>query len=395
MERVKIEPRVDWREKMEALEFDWHTTEDGPYWDESAYWLFSEAEIDELETATDELHRMAHFTVTDIIENQQLPLFGYDPTTIKLIEHSWYNRSHQPTIYGRFDLAYDGINPPKLLEYNGDTPTSLYEAAVIQWQWLMDVFPEGDQFNSMHEKLRDALHKFRLYELGKQRPDGLPKFYTTSVESPEDEGTLNYLRSICDEVIFPSDHIELTQIGWRTGGGPGYPDCFVDLKNEQIKLIFKLVPWEWLINDPFGRSLIEEAIKGNIVVLEPAWKMVVSNKRFLASLWKAFPGHPNLLQASSDPREIASDALVKKPFLGREGANVRIVERGQVIAESEGAYADDQYIYQERAHLAEADGNHAVIGSWVIDGKPAGIGIRESTSLITGNTARFVPHRFE
>jgi glutathionylspermidine synthase len=36
-------------------------------------------------------------------------------------------------LYGRFDLAYRGDGPPKLLEYNADTPTALFEAAVVQW----------------------------------------------------------------------------------------------------------------------------------------------------------------------------------------------------------------------------------------------------------------------
>jgi len=38
-------------------------------------------------------------------------------------------------------------------------------------------------------------------------------------------------------------------------------------------------------------------------------------------------------------------------------------------------------------------GNRPVIGNWVVDGEPAGIGIRED-AWITGNTARFVPHVF-
>ncbi len=35
-----------------------------------------------------------------------------------------------------------------------------------------------------------------------------------------------------------------------------------------------------------------------------------------------------------------------------------------------------------------------VIGSWLVNGYACGIGIREDTSPITGNTSRFVPHLF-
>jgi len=38
------------------------------------------------------------------------------------------------------------------------------------------------------------------------------------------------------------------------------------------------------------------------------------------------------------------------------------------------------------------DGNRPTIGSWVIGGQPAGIGVREDTSLVLGNTGRFLPH---
>lgn len=65
----------------------------------------------------------------------------------------WSWNEEPPAIYGRFDLAYDGIHPPKLLEYNADTPTALLEASVVQWYWLQDVFPKDDQFNSIHEHL--------------------------------------------------------------------------------------------------------------------------------------------------------------------------------------------------------------------------------------------------
>ena len=40
-----------------------------------------------------------------------------------------------------------------MLEFNADTPTSLYEAGIVQWFWLQDFDKNKDQFNSIHEKL--------------------------------------------------------------------------------------------------------------------------------------------------------------------------------------------------------------------------------------------------
>ena len=53
-----------------------------------------------------------------------------------LIEQTW--AKNVPHLYGRFDFGYDGENL-KMFEYNADTPTSLLEAAVVQWQWLEQI----------------------------------------------------------------------------------------------------------------------------------------------------------------------------------------------------------------------------------------------------------------
>jgi len=47
------------------------------------------------------------------------------------------------------------------------------------------------------------------------------------------------------------------------------------------------------------------------------------------------------------------------------------------------------------ANRPPIDGRYAVLGAWVIDGEAAGMGIRESEALITGNLAQFVPHLIE
>ena len=64
-----------------------------------------------------------------VIDNRLYSKTGYFRIAAPLIERSW--ESELPSLYGRFDLMYDGCHPPKLLEYNADTPTSLLEAAVV------------------------------------------------------------------------------------------------------------------------------------------------------------------------------------------------------------------------------------------------------------------------
>ena len=155
--------------------------------------------------------------------------------------------------------------------------------------------------------------------------------------------------------------------------------------------MFKLYPWEWLINEEFGPNLVESLDR--TLWLEPIWKMIWSNKAILPVLWEMFPGHPNLLGAARTP-PVGTDA-VAKPLLAREGANVSISKAGAVIAETGGDYGEEGLVYQALYSLPEpATGCFPVIGSWIVDGEPAGMGIRED-GLITGNTARFVPHVIE
>ena len=119
--------------------------------------------------------------------------------------------------------------------------------------------------------------------------------------------------------------------------------------------------------------------------------MLLSNKAILPVLWKLFPGHANLLECHfEDPREMHSYAI--KPLLSREGANVTLVENETVLQETAGEYGEEGFIYQQLQKLPCFDGNYPVIGSWLIGGSPAGIGIRETNSLVTDNFSRFVPH---
>jgi glutathionylspermidine synthase len=381
--RIALPVRPDWREKVEARGLSWHTAPDGtPYWDESAYWLFSEAEVDRIEAATNELYDLCLKAVGHVVEQKQLASFGYDAGTIALIEQSWARRSWQPTFYARFDLAYDGRDL-KLLELNGDTPTSLVEAAVVQWWWLEERFPDADQFNSIHEKLVAALGLWR-------QNAGMAEALHMTCVTPhhEDEGTIEYLAAAAEEAGVSTKPIGLGDIGLRAGD-----EQFVDLDERPIRSLFKLVPWEWLLADPFGQALSRQAMAERITLIEPAWKMVASNKMLLATLKALFPDCEYLLDATASA-EIATSwgDYVRKPALGREGANVSLVEAGQAGVANPGPYEDDLFVYQRRARLLEANGAYAVLGSWVVNRQACGMGVRESSSPITSNLARFVPH---
>ncbi len=373
MRRHSIAPRAGWQRRVEKVGLTFHSLADGsPYWDESAYWEFTAAEVDRLEAATAEIQRLCLAAGEHILANDRFAEMKI-PAAVERIRETW--RTEPPALYGRLDLAFDG-KEIKLLEYNADTPTALVEAAVAQWYWLQDVFPEADQFNSLHEKL--------VAKWKDLRPFLANTVYFGHDGSEEDSMTVAYLRDTAEQAGLRTASIAMREIGWQAGRSR-----FFDLEQRPIESIFKLYPWEWLLKDRFGEDAL--AAMDSMWWIEPIWKMLWSNKALLAILWELNPGHELLLPAYLDgPRGMTS--FVRKPLLGREGAGVEVFRDGD-SGLSAGAASGD-IVYQELASLAQADGKTAVLGSWLVDGEPAGVGIRESAGLVTTNVSRFVPHLF-
>lgn len=373
MRRHVTQPRNNWRKTVERQGMYFHTFEEGVYWDESAYYEFTRADIDVLEEATFVLDRLCLQAVQHVLDEDRLDEFRIPPEFHPLVRESWEN--DDPTIYGRFDLAYDGQSPPKMLEYNADTPTGLIEAAVAQWFWLQDQFPDRNQFNSIHERLIEA------WKRHKKRAGGRLSFAALA-GNLEDYMTVNYLRDTAIQAGWETAYIDVERIGWDERRL-----AFTDVTERPIENCFKLYPWEWMFRDAFGDKLAH----GSTRWLESPWKAILSNKAILPVLWELFPGHPNLLPCRFEP--LSGVRYVEKPMLSREGANIRICDFGRVLSQTEGPY-DGPCVYQAYWELPEFDGNHPVIGSWMVDGWACGIGIREDEALITGNNSRFVPHLF-
>jgi glutathionylspermidine synthase len=374
LNRVEIPPRHNWQLAVEKLGFGFHTT-NVPYWDESAYYSFSTAEILLIEKTTALLWKMCLYAVEQVIEKKRYGLFSIPEKFIPLIERSWIE--DHASIYGRFDLGL-AEGKLKLFEFNADTPTSIFEAGIVQWFWLKDFDDTKDQFNSIHEKLI-AYWKYLGEYLYRH-----PVHFACVKQSLEDLTNTEYMRDCAIQAGLITKLVFIEDLGWNSDG-----QVFVDLENFPIKNIFKLYPWEWLASDKFGENILAD--KNRVFWIEPAWKMILSSKAILPVLWELFPDHPNLLPAFFDQPKL--NQYVKKPILSREGANIEIVENGKTLESTDGEYGKEGFIYQEYFKLPTFSGdNHPIIGSWVIGQEPAGIGIRESSGLITNNYSRFLPH---
>ena len=407
--RISVPERLNWREKVEQLGFPYHTSEldDGTvdrYWTESAYYRFTLRQVNRIEAAANKLHEMSMDALGNVLTSRPdvLARMGYSPAFLEQARADWDNDA--PGLYGRFDFALrrgsvqDGNDAqffPVMLEYNAETPTSLLEAAAIQWHWLKDSFPQDDQFNSIHEQLIETWKHFKA-ETGEAQPTLHLAFAEQSVE---DEGNLRYLADTAQQAGF--EPILLSMRDVSMGELESGEHVFCDPSGQQVERLFKLYPWEWMHREDF----FTDYLKSPFQIFEPTWRALLANKALLPILWEMFPDSPYLLKAWFTEEEARSSGLpfVKKPILGREGAGVSLYNaQGELVRDGSADVLerpDVGFIYQEQAQLLEGvldDGTpvSAVMGAWVIGEAACGMGIREDRSTVTGNLSSFVPHSF-
>ncbi len=396
MQRIPITPRSNLAARAKETGFEFATIDGKPYWDESVFYGFSLRHVEEhVEAPTGDLANLCAELAARIIGDDKLLARLAIPRHVWPLIRASAQRG-EPSLYGRFDFAYDGQGPAKLLEYNADTPTALFEASVFQWLWLEDQRSDGklpseaDQFNSLHEALIERFREIRTFY-----PQATDLHLACDMTSSEDKGLVTYLEDCAFQAGFDTAAFAITDVGDR-GHGP-----FVDLDDAPVHLMFKLYPWEWMFTDKFSRSLS----MGITRFIEPPWKAVLSTKGILPLLWEMAPNHPNLLECyfEDDPRAAKklADRYVRKPLYSREGANITIVDGvfrldGDTSKASgnttNGPYDKGAFVRQALSPLPVFDGNHPVIGSWLVGGKACGMGVREDTSPITCNTSRFIPH---
>ena len=382
MQRIRVTAFPDLQELAIQHGYEYRDGIGIAEWEDSAYYCFNLRQIEQdLEAAAEEINGMCFqlldrsLTDETVFRRLQIP-----ETYWTYVADSW--RRQEKDLFGRLDFAYDGHGEAKLLEYNADTPTTLYESAIFQWEWLQAAIqaqlvpPQSDQFAEIHEEIVGALEILR--------PEGLLHLACLQ-DQADDRETVAYLEDCAEEADLETEFIAMRDIGIDATGR------FTDLDDRIIATLFKLYPWEWIMEEDFGRYLMTSGVH----FLEPPWKGVLANKGILPLLWEMYEGHPNLLPAyfDGDPRtEAFSGTYVRKPLLSRRGANIEIVQDGQSLMSKDGPYGAEGFVVQAFHPLPDFDGVFPVIGCWIIAGRTAGVGIREDKSWVTSEAARFVPH---
>lgn len=390
MKRIQIAERPNWKATAEEQGFKFHTMYGEPYWDETSCYAFTLPQIEnDIEDPATELHAMVREATNRIVNDERLiSKFGIPQQHWDLVRRSW--EAGEPELYGRFDFIYDGKSPAKMIEYNADTPTSLYEASAWQWQWLEEareqgIIPENaDQLNSIFEAL-----VARFKEIFR---NGENVHFSAIKDAYEDYATVEMMAYAAREAGLGAHYVDIEDIGLTTEGQ------FADQESRVIGNLFALYPQEDMLREEFAANIETAQCR----FIEPFWKSVVSNKAILPVLWEMYPEHPNLLPSFFEDelasnKSLAGNTLdnghVTKPIFSREGNSISIVlPNGEGEDSAENDYAEHPNIVQAYAPMPVFDGMHPVLGVWVVGETACGLGVREDASKITQDLSRFKGH---
>jgi glutathionylspermidine synthase len=392
MKLKKLEPLTN--DYLESIGFTWHTDDDKTAYISNEVVSISQNEAEAYYEATNELYDMYCEAAQHVIDNNLFHDLDIPFNLQELIKTSWEDDVHWH-LYGRFDLAggLDG-KPIKLIEFNADTPTSLFETAIVQWAMLkFNNLEESSQFNSLHEALIDNFKRFVTLdndiEKFEEHYEKLNwKILFSSVSgNDEEERTTKLLQHIADEAGYKTDFEYIENVGFGADG--------ITKDDELFEFWFKLIPWEDIAIDEGELAIILTEILNDkkAIIFNPAYTLLFQSKGIMKILWDLYPNHPLLLETSFEP--LTNTKQVEKMCFGREGANVAIVnEDNSLNIKTEGDYGNFKPIYQEYVEFPkDENGDHYQAGVFYAY-EACGLGFRKG-GIILDNMSKFVGHIVE
>jgi len=390
MKLINLKPLTS--EYLESVGFYWHTDEDMTDYIDNNVVSISEEEAENYANAVNELYDMFVEAAEYVIENNLFAELDIPFNLVDIIKESWENDVHWH-LYGRFDLA-GGIDgkPIKLIEFNADTPTALFETAIIQWALLkLNGIDEASQFNFIYEALRDNFQRIVTLERDvsefDEMYDGWSMLFSSVRGNIEEENTTRLLQSIAEEAGWNTEFAYIDEVDFSDDG--------VFYNDEKYEFFFKLLPWESIaIEEPELAEIMTSIVKNKqAIFLNPAYTLLFQSKGIMKILWDLYPNHPLLLETSFEP--LQNKKQVAKPTLAREGANIEIYDESMnIIAKEGGDYQNFKKVYQEFVELSkDADNNHYQAGVFFAY-EACGLGYRKG-NLILNNMSKFTGHIVE
>jgi len=392
MNLKKLNPLTE--EYLESIGFTWHTDTDKSSYISDEVVSISEDEAEAYANAANELYDMFCEAGDYVIENDLFHELDIPFNLVEIIKKSWEDDVHWH-LYGRFDLA-GGLNgqPIKLIEFNADTPTSLFETAIIQWAMLkFNKLDEASQFNSLYEALIDNFKRFitlnnDIEEFEEHYSKLNWKILFSSVAgNDEEEHTTKLLQHIATEAGYETDFAHMGDVEFSDDG--------ISKDDKLFEFWFKLIPWEDIAIDEGELAVILTEIINNqkAIIFNPAYTLLFQSKGIMKILWDMYPNHPLLLETSFEPLE--NTKQVEKPCFGREGANVAIVnDDNSLEMKTEGEYENFKPVYQEYVEFpTDSNGDSYQAGVFYVY-EACGLGFRKGGKILD-DMSKFVGHIVE
>ncbi|EMC8631745.1 glutathionylspermidine synthase family protein [Campylobacter fetus] len=377
-------------EYLESIGFSWHTDPDNTPYVADELVVVSQDECEAYYKAANELYDMYVTAAQYVIDNNLFHELGIPFNLIDTIKHSWENDVHWH-LYGRFDLAggLDG-KQIKLIEFNADTPTSLFETAIVQWAMLkFNGMDEEAQFNDLYDSLVENFRRLITLEEDTSKFDeyyeGWGILFSSIANNIEDENTTRLLQSAAIDAGFKTEFAFANQVDFSDENGISY-------NGENYEYWFKLIPWENIAVEEGELALILKNIIENqkAIILNPAYTLLFQSKGIMKILWDLYQNHPLLLESSFEP--LKGKKQVKKPFLAREGANISIInENGETELETDGEYANGKFLYQEFADFNKDSKENSYQAGLFFAFEGSALGFRKG-GLVLDNYSKFVGH---
>ncbi|ELX2335829.1 glutathionylspermidine synthase family protein [Campylobacter upsaliensis] len=372
---------------LESIGFSWHTDEDGSDYLDNRFICVSKNEANAYYEAANELYDMFIAAAQNVIDNDRFDELGMPFNLIDAIKMSWENEVHWH-LYGRFDFAggLDG-KPIKLIEFNADTPTSLFESAILQWAMLkQNNLDEHLQFNSIYESLMDNFKRLitldESVEEFEEHYRGWKILFSSVAGNKEEELTTKLLAHIAKDAGFEYDFSYVDEVEFGEEG--------IFKNGVNYEYWFKLIPWEEIAIEEGELAMLLTQIMRNqkAIILNPAYTLLFQSKGILKILWELYPNHPLLLESSYEP--LQGKDFVRKPMFGREGANISIVKDDVKLQENIGPYGNNKMIYQQYYELNSNENEYYQAGVFFAY-EGCGLGFRKG-GLIIDNASKFVGH---
>lgn len=392
MRLKKLNPLTN--DYLESIGFSWHTDLDNSSYISDKFVVLSENEAEAFYDATNELYEMYIEAGQYVIDHNLFHELDIPFNLVDLVKKSWEDDVHWH-LYGRFDLA-GGIDgkPIKLIEFNADTPTSLFETAIIQWAMLKyNGLDEASQFNSIYEAIGDNFRRIITLNSDIEKFDehyeklGWKILFSSIKGNIEEEHTVKLLQHIASEVGFETDFAFVDEVMFGEDG--------ITKDDELFEFWFKLIPWENIAIDEGELALILTELIENkkVIIFNPAYTLLFQSKGIMKILWDLFPNHPLLLETSFE--KLKGKKQVKKPSFGREGSNVTIINSDNSIEmQTEGVYDSFKAIYQEYIEFSKDEEGNSYQAGVFYAYEACGLGFRKGGKILD-NMSKFVGHIVE